>query len=167
MKAAKKLCLIAMAIMTLFLNRAGAQTSEGNYKFAAGIRAGETSGLTFNVNTTASTGLEFIAGIWSDWVSLTALYEIRKEAFNAKGLNWYYGGGGHFSFATGTYYQEGRTYPRGDFSGIGLDAILGLEFKIPEVPFAVNFNLKPLFEINTVGDLYFAIDPGIGLKFTF
>jgi hypothetical protein len=167
MKTSKRISFVLIAILPLFTNRTIAQTPVDNYRFAIGIRAGETSGLTFNFNTSGTTGLEFIAGIWSNWVSITGLYEIRSPALNAKGLNWYYGGGGHFSFATGTYYQEGRNYPRGDYSAIGLDGIMGLEYKIPEIPFALNFNLKPLFEINSVGDLYFGLDPGLGVKFTF
>ncbi len=138
-----------------------------DYRLALGLRSGESSGITFKLNTGPSSGLEFIAGIWSNWLNITGLYEIKAPAFSIEGMRWYYGAGGHVAFSTGTYYKEGRYYTRGDEYAMGLDGIVGIEFKIPQIPFAVSFDAKPLVEIYRNGDLYFGIDPGIGVKFTF
>jgi hypothetical protein len=167
MKSLKKIALATIGLVLLSITRVSAQSPVNDYRFAIGIRAGETSGFTFNLNSVKPTGMEFIVGLWSNWVSLTALYEKRAPAFNTNGLKWYYGAGGHVAFATATYFQEGRTYPRGDNLGIGMDGVIGLEYKIPEIPFALNINLKPLIEINRVQNVFFGIDPAIGVKFTF
>jgi len=143
------------------------QSLTGDYRAAIGIRAGETSGVTFKFKSRGSSGIELIAGLWSDWLSLTALYERNVPAFGVNGMNWYYGGGGHFSFVTGTYYNEGRRYTRGDDYSLGVDGMLGLEYKIPPIPFAISIDIKPLMEIYRNGDLFFGLDPGIGVKFTF
>jgi hypothetical protein len=60
MKAATRICIVSIALLTLMFNRTGAQTSADNFKFASGIRDGQTSGFTFNLNTSGAAGLEFI-----------------------------------------------------------------------------------------------------------
>ena len=82
-------------------------------------------------------------------------------------MRWYYGGGGHIAFRTDSYYNGGRTYVRGDDFALGIDGVLGLEYKIAQIPFAVCFDIKPLVEVYRNGDMYFTFDPGIGVKFTF
>jgi hypothetical protein len=146
------------------------QTTEGysdNYRIAPGLRAGQTSGVTLNINTKNSGGLEFIAGIWSNWLSLTCLYEKREPAYTVKGLRWYYGAGGHLSTATGTYFHSADYFSRGADYALGIDGTIGLEYKIPQIPFALSAGLKPFIEFYRNGDAYGSLDPGIGIKFTF
>jgi hypothetical protein len=69
---------------------------------------------------------------------------------------------------TGDYRAaKGRRYTRGDDYSPGVDGMLGLEYKIPPIPFAVSIDIKPLMEVYRDGDLFFGLDPGIGVKFTF
>lgn len=166
MDAFKKSLIITLFIITAGVTAEG-QSLNGNYRAAIGVRAGETSGVTFKFKGRNSGGVELLAGFWHDWVSLTALYEKNVPAFGVDGMKWYYGGGGHISFATGDYYNGGRYYTRGSDYALGIDAIVGLEYKIPPIPFAVSVDLKPLMEIYRNGDLFFGLDPGIGVKFTF
>ena len=49
----------------------------------------------------------------------------------------------------------------------GVDGIFGLEYKIPEIPFALSLGFKPFLEIDTDGRFYGAPDPGFGIKFKF
>lgn len=158
--------LISISLYILLTNVAPGQSLTGDYRAAIGIRAGETSGVTFKFRTGGSSNIELLAGIWSDWLNLTALYEKNVPAFNVNGLKWYYGAGGHIGFATGTY-NEGRLYSRGEEFALGIDGVVGLEYKIPPIPFAVSIDIKPLVEIYRNGDLWLGIDPGIGVKFTF
>ena len=152
----------------IFLKGVGyGQSLTGNYHAAIGLRAGDTSGLTFKFNSGGSSNVELLAGFWSNWLSLTALYEKNVSAFNVNGMNWYYGAGGHVSFVTGDYYNRGRQYTRGDDFALGLDGIVGLEYKIPPIPFAVSIDIKPFMEIYRNGNFFLGIDPGIGVKFTF
>jgi hypothetical protein len=159
------LTVISIIVMSECLS--SAQSKGSTYKAAIGLRAGETSGLTFKIHTKPGSGLEFIAGVWSDWFSITGLYEKNAPAFNVNGMEWYYGGGGHVAFVADKYYHEGHPYSRGEAYALGLDGIVGLEYKIPEIPFAISLDLKPLIEIDGNGYFFFAFDPGFGLKFTF
>lgn len=162
----KKYTISLIIFISLTGVLAGQSLTE-DYRAALGIRAGETSGISFKFNAGSTSRVELLAGIWSDWLSLTALYEKHVAAFNINGMRWYYGGGGHVSFATGDYYRGGRIYSRGDDYAVGVDGMVGLEYKIPPIPFAISLDIKPFMEIYRNGDLYLGIDPGIGIKFTF
>jgi hypothetical protein len=159
------LTVISISVLSEYI--ISAQAKGSNYKAAIGLRAGETSGITFKLHTSQSSGVEFIAGVWSNWFSLTGLYEKNAPAFDVNGMEWYYGGGGHVAFASDNYYHEGHSYSRSEAYALGLDGIVGLEYKIPEIPFAISLDMKPLIEIDGNGYFYFAFDPGFGLKFTF
>jgi hypothetical protein len=100
-------------------------------------------------------------------VCFTGLYEKNAQAFNIDGMKWYYGGGDHIGLATRTLYHEASSYTEGEEYAIGLDGIVGLEYKIPQFPFALSLDIKPLIEIYRNGYLNFEFDPGIGIKFTF
>jgi hypothetical protein len=166
MKTLKMLFVCLSFFMVIGYGVSG-QSLGNDYHVGLGLRAGETSGITLKINTPRASSLEFIGGIWSNWLSLTGLYEKRADAFNVSGMRWYYGAGGHAAFETSTYYNQGRIYTRGSDYAIGLDVIAGLEYKIPPIPVAISLDVKPLIEIYRNGDMFFGIDPGIGIKFTF
>jgi|WetSurMetagenome_2_1015567.scaffolds.fasta_scaffold05895_6 hypothetical protein len=165
MKTLKGLIITLLCIVT-----SGAifgQSLTGDYHAAIGLRAGETSGITFKFRTGETSRVELLAGVWSDWINLTGLYERHVPAFSVEGMRWYYGAGGHVAFATGNYYNGGRHYTRGSDFAAGVDGIAGIEYKIPPIPIALSLDIKPFMEIYRNGDLYFGVDPGLGVKFTF
>lgn len=141
------------------------------YQTAIGIRGGETSGLSIKYFLTNNQAIEGIVGVWRNGFSTTVLWEKYESAFNVDGLNWYYGAGGHASIGNGTVfvrYDNDRFYQyRRGGMGLGVDAIVGIEYAIPKIPFAVSLDLKPYAEIVTSGNLWLSIDPGVGIKLTF
>lgn len=142
-----------------------------DYKIAVGLRAGETSGLTIKQRVGHSSALEGIIGVWYQGLSVTVVYEKYTPAFDAEGLNWYYGGGGHAAFDMNyTFHNHwGDRYYHYHAGGVGLgvDGILGLEYKIPPVPIAISLDVKPFLEVNTLGGVWLSLDPGLGIKITF
>lgn len=153
--------------MKPFNNLAMGQT----YQTGIGLRAGETSGLTVKRFLNESTALEGIFGLWNHGLSITILYEKYVPAFKVNGLNWYFGGGGHLAVKNRHYY---RYYDRGRYyyyqynnTGLGIDGIAGLEYKIPKTPLAINLEVKPYIEIISRGEIWSSIDPGFGIKLTF
>jgi hypothetical protein len=165
MHLTKKAYITVLICITL----AGAATGQsltGSYKTGIGIRTGETSGLTVKLNSRKGPSVEIITGIWSDWLSFTGVFEKNVPAFNIDGMRWYYGAGGHVAFQTDKF-NTGRYYDRGDDFALGIDGIVGLEFKIPPIPFAISIDIKPFIEIYNNGDMFFDFDPGLGVKFTF
>lgn len=142
-----------------------------SYKTAIGLRAGETSGLTIKQFVGSSTALEGIIGVWSHGISATLLYEKHVPAFDVAGLNWYYGAGGHVAFEAGrrlVYYRNDRYYRYNEGNvGLGIDGIIGMEYKIPSIPFALSLDVKPYVEVITNGRVWTSLDPGLGIKVTF
>ena len=143
------------------------------YRTAIGLRAGETSGLTLKRFSGTGRAVEGIIGMWPSGLSLSVLYEAYASA-GTTGLSWYYGAGGHAAFETSrliytAYDYAGRYYSYRTLGsmGLGVDGIIGLEYKVLPIPFALSFDLKPFLEINTSGRAYMAVDPGLGIKLTF
>lgn len=143
------------------------QSFDADYKYALGLRAGGPSGITFKIKTQNSNSVEFIAGFWADFLNLTALFEKNVPAFDVEGLNWYFGGGGHISFFNDEFRDDRWYYRRGEGFALGIDGVVGIEYKIPPIPFAVSLDFKPFLEIDRTSDVHVGIDPGLGIKFTF
>ena len=161
----------SILIFILLVSLSGAAMAQ--YDFAVGLRSGGTSGITLKKNYEA-TSIEGIIGFWHDAVSLTGLWEKHTVAFNTQGLNWIYGVGGHVAFYGNNFDGRGGPgwydYPNdvhGGELGLGIDGTVGLEYKIPDVPIAFDFSLKPYLEIITDGGVIFSPDPGIGIKIAF
>lgn len=144
-----------------------AQKSNPNYNTAIGLRAGGTSGLTIK-RFVGNNAIEGIIGFAPNAFSITGLYEIHAAAFNEPGFKWYYGGGAHVAFTGNNYYwRDNSRYYRNTGVGLGIDGIIGLEYKINPIPIAISLDLKPFVEMNTNGGIYSFIDPGLGIKVAF
>lgn len=149
--------------------------ADGNpYNNAIGLRAGETSGLTFKHFFGTNQAGEGIFSISPNAVGLTGLYEKYVPFINIPGLNWYFGAGAHVTFGTRRIYyvyHEGNRYYtyRTNYPGFGagLDGVVGAEYKIPRIPFAISLDLKPFVELNNASVIFTALDPSIGIKVTF
>ncbi len=157
-------------LLLLFSGIASAQ-----YKYAVGVRSGGTSGITIQKNF-EYTAIEGILGFWNDGLSITALWEKRTNAFGEPYFYWYYGVGGHVSiygenfkgYGGPAWYHHPRSNDDGNGDlGVGIDGILGFEYKIPRIPFTVSLDVKPNFEAVTDGGFEFWIDPGIGIQVVF
>lgn len=141
------------------------------YKTAIGLRGGETSGLTIKQFVGSQNAIKGILGVWRNGFSATVLWEHYENAFNVSGLNWYYGAGGHASVSGNRVfvrYDNDRFYQYSDGAvGLGVDGIVGLEYAIPKIPFAISLDLKPYAEVVTNGNFWLSLDPGLGIKVTF
>jgi len=142
-----------------------------DYKLAVGLRAGETSGLTIKQIIGNSKALEGIVGVWYQGMSFTLLFEKYEPAFEVSGLNWYYGAGAHaaidMNYTFRNYWGDRYYHYHSGGVGLGVDGIIGLEYKIPPIPIAISIDVKPFLEVNTLGGAWLSLDPGLGIKITF
>ena len=83
--------------------------------------------------------LEGIAYFWNRGSRITGLYEIHRDLDNAGGLKWYIGPGAHVGFYSNKYYAGGGTY-------IGVDGVIGLDYKIKNAPINLSLDWQPSFE---------------------
>lgn len=138
-------------------------TSYAQYKNAIGGRFGVANGLSFKTFGKHNRAFDFILNFQSrndySYFKFTGLYEIHQNINNADGLRWYYGFGGDIG---------SRNYKPTDTNDVllGLDGVIGLDYKFNGVPINLALDWKPTLEIspNTefVGD-----GLGLSIRFTF
>ena len=145
--------IIAFAAALFFAAAITTNASAQEYNHAAGVRIGASSGAFTYKQPLDANAIE--AMLWVNWnsgFSLAGLYEWSMPVIT-NGFNLYYGAGAHL----GVFSQK---------FALGLDVILGLEYKIPSVPFAVSFDYKPSISLLPSAGVDF-VDFAIGIKFTF
>src|ERR1041385_4347585 len=148
-------CVAVGLIMLLFTGKVQAQ-----YTTAVGLRVGGTTGIDGKFFTKQSKAVEGIVGWFGNGSSLTVLIEKYSPVDNAKGLYVYYGGGPHIAFYNGSsgrysYFGRDVSYNRNNALGIGINGIVGFEYRMPEVPIAFSADLKPFVELGTGGNIGF------------
>lgn len=119
-----------------------------NFENLIGVRGGLSNGITFQHYMSEGKAVELL--FHSRWrgFGITGLYEIHKPAFDVKGMQWYYGVGGHVGFYT--WYDKHPWWTdndRGTRAVIGVDGIIGLEYFIPEIPIQLSIDYKPAFNL--------------------
>lgn len=142
--------LFLLSAMLVCVSLANAQ----DYKWGIGVKAGTgTTGLTvkhFFDGVNAIDGI--ISGSYRGGVSVHALYE-RHVPVIADGCRFYYGGGAHvYAWHNGTQ--------------LGIDGIVGLEYKIPAAPIALSIDFKPELNFIDKAGLY-ANTFFFGVKYAF
>lgn len=114
-----------------------------SYKTAIGIKIypGAISVKHFIKPNIAWEGLGYF---WQYGFRATALYEIHGDINGVDGLKWYVGPGAHVGFYNNRWAID---YPsRANGPSIGVDGILGLDYKIQGAPLDVSFDWQPSFD---------------------
>ncbi|MEO5571404.1 MAG: hypothetical protein ABIT08_09475 [Bacteroidia bacterium] len=168
MKLSKKLIISAVLIFAYTLS------SAQNYNTGIGIRlGGATSGITLKHFVNSNSALEGILGFSHKSLILTGLYERHLPINNAKGLQWFYGGGAHLGFfGYNGYYRSykdhGHYYvvEEGENSvALGLDFILGLDYKFNNAPINIGLDIKPFIDFHD--GVYGYWDGAFSFRFVF
>ncbi|KAA6438079.1 hypothetical protein FOE74_00100 [Rufibacter glacialis] len=127
----KKLSLLGLCLFLLGCLPAQAQ----RYKTAAGLRIGnEEFGLTVQQKILEKTTLEGLVTASPREIKATVLAEQHFPMLGQR-LNYYLGGGLH----GGRLKDYGAIY--------GVDAIVGLEYKVNGLPFLLSADLKPAIHL--------------------
>lgn len=107
--------------------------------------------------------IEGLFYLWNYGIRLTGLYEIHRPIHQAEGLKWYVGAGAHIGFWNQHWEY---IYPdRANSINGGIDGVIGLDYKIKDVPVNISLDWQPSF--NIVGYSYF--EPawgGLAIRYT-
>jgi hypothetical protein len=138
----------------LFLLAALSQhASAQKYNTALGARLGSGNyGITLQQRVASRVTIEAIAGLREREYSGTVLGEYHFGILGPS-LNYYFGAGGHL----------GHNKDTGGFSG--LDALVGIEYKIAFLPVAVSFDFKPTLEFGS--DDYARFPTAFSIRYVF
>ncbi len=120
-----------------------------------GLRGGWDYGLTLKKYMGAN-NLDFQLNIHNGGFNASGLYEWNQGLGN--GFTLYYG----FGASIGAWNNE-----KDDMAlGLGIDGVIGVEWKIPSAPFALSLDWKPSFELLPDTGLWFK-GFGFGVKYLF
>jgi hypothetical protein len=138
-----------------------------SYQTALGVRLGGLSnGITLKHFIKPNSALEGIASIGNRTFIVTGLYELHSSVDNSKLFKFYYGAGAHIGFfQDGGYYNYYNNNYYSNQAVIGIDGILGLEYKFYAAPINIGMDFKPFMDFNNGSNAYF--DGAISLRYTF
>lgn len=143
----KFLVMVTLLVATLTV-------SAQEYNWAVGLRGGGFSGLTAKQNMGAN-AIEAGLSLYSGGFAIDGVYEWQEPVIG-DGFHIYYGAGAYAQIA-------------GSFFGLGLEGVLGLEYRLPiNFPLAISLDYRP--GINVLGDAgvrFWGGNFGLGVKYCF
>ncbi len=135
-----------------------------DYKTAFGVRGGFYNGLSLKHFISQTGAIEGVVSTHYRGLLIAGMYQMHTQAFDVDGLNWYYGGGAHLGFYS-YRYSPWYTNQTGNFSTLGIMGVVGLEYKIEEIPVTIGVDITPAF--NLIGHTGFWFNSGVTLRYTF
>ncbi|AIZ63229.1 hypothetical protein PK28_05170 [Hymenobacter sp. DG25B] len=177
--------LLMLGSTLSFAQKKSSGSGGAGYQTAAGLRAGGySSGVTVKHFLSGKNNVAFEGLVTTEYrargARVTLLLEKHHPIKEVKGLQFYYGAGAHLGFYRGRYYFDDVRYYKGrkyevyrayyydDHMYItpGADLILGLEYKMEDLPFVLGVDYKPFFEVfDGYAGLY--NDAAVSLRFAF
>jgi hypothetical protein len=147
----KLLCFVLISALALCPgSRIFAQAMGSNYKTALGVKF-YPGAISIKHFTKSNRALEGLGYFWNYGARFTGLYEIHGNIEGAPGLKWYAGPGAHIGFWSNEWKNR---YPGRDGGiAVGIDGVIGLDFKFKEVPINLSIDWQPSF--NIIGYSYF------------
>jgi len=164
MKTAIRIAGIATVMIFLATN-AKSQSMGSEYRTALGVKF-FPGAISLKHFTTEKHALEGLGYFYNDGFRLTGLYEIHGNIAGATGLKWYIGPGAHIGFWNDNWRKNNKNYDGPDNFTIGVDGVLGLDYKFTGAPINMSLDWQPSF--NLVG--YGSFEPGWGglaVRYTF
>ena len=155
----KKFGLIAFFVIGISISAAVAQNMGREYTTALGVKVLDGAGITLKHFIKQNRALEGIAYFWNRGVRITGLYELHFDINGASGLKWYIGPGAHLGIYNNNYRD-------GDGAFVGIDGVLGLDYKINKAPLNLSLDWQPSFEFGT-GRGFSGNWGGLGIRYTF
>jgi hypothetical protein len=150
------------------------------YKNSAGIRIGKTDGVSYKRFLTEDGAVEFMLGFggYNKGTQVYAMYQwhFQIPAKFTENLHLYYGVGGHVGHIKAhddrMYYSNDSTIVTEDekksYYAIGVDGVIGLEYRIFTVPMTVSMEVKPYVEYYGLRYIHFrSWDFGFTVKYIF
>ncbi len=157
----RKVILSTALVFSFIVSQA--QSTGSSYRTALGLKFWP-AGITIKHFVGNNRALEGIGYFWDHGFRFTGLYEIHGDINGARGLKWYVGPGAHIGVYNEIWYHDGHYYGSGDVS-LGLDGVLGLDYKISGAPINLSLDFQPSFEI--LYHPYFSGWGGLAIRYTF
>ncbi len=153
----KVLVLITALFLVITAQSQSRSANSYSYKTALGVKVWDGGGISLKHFFSGNNAGELIGYFWNRGVRFTGLYEIHGNFNGAPGLKWYIGPGAHIGFYNTKY---------GDGTFIGIDGVLGLDYKFRGAPINMSLDWQPSFEFGDDRGFY-GNWGGLGIRYTF
>ena len=148
------------------------------FQHSAGLRLGGTSGITYKTFMNDNQGIQFLLSGRASGVQATITYQYYKPLNIGKYDTFflYYGPGGHAGIerhsnqvlVTNEPYQPYTYYEDRTQFVMGVDAIVGIEYRLIPVPLVIGFDIKPYLNFIGMRELEFRFwDAALTVKYAF
>jgi hypothetical protein len=158
----RKPLILFLAVTFVVTGQLSAQSMGSSYQTAIGVKFWPGA-LSIKHFVSDNRALEGLVSFWDRGFRVTGLYEIHGDFSDVPGLKWYVGPGLHVGAYNGNVYHD-HYYASGDPS-LGIDGILGVEYKFNVAPIALSVDVQPYLEL--LGHPYIDVWGGLGVKYTF
>jgi hypothetical protein len=148
---------LTILLTTAAVNAQSRTTNSSTYTTALGIKIWDGGGISFKHFFNDRNAGELIAYFWSHGMRVTGLYEIHGDINDVSGLKWYIGPGAHVGFYNTKH---------GDGAFVGIDGVIGLDYKFNSAPINISLDWQPSFEFGSGND-FVASWGGLGIRYTF
>jgi hypothetical protein len=162
----KKIITMAVIFTVAVSMQANAQSMGSTYKTALGVKFYPGAGITLKHFIKSNAALEGIGYFWRDGMRVTGLYEFHGDINGAPGLKWYVGPGAHIGFWNDRYWRDRYGRRRGG-AVVGIDGVLGLDYKFKGAPINMSVDWQPSFEFGDYGDGFSGNWGGFAIRYTF
>jgi len=151
--------LVSILVIVLVTNAHAQSSSVTGYEYrtSLGVKVWDGAGISLKHFFDEKNAGELIGYFWSGGTRFTGLYEIHGNINEAAGLRWYVGPGAHIGF----YNSK-----NGDGAFIGIDGVLGLDYKFNAAPINLSLDWQPSFEFGA-GRGFVGSWGGLGIRYTF
>ena len=159
----KKTIIAAILIISVAQLRAQeVQISSAPYKQAIGLKFPGGFSVTYKKFVTDIHSIEAQLTSWNKGFRLSGLYEFNFYTFkDVDGLSWFVGPGVHVGFWKQQYTKDYNSQ-----ADLGIDGILGLDYKFKDIPINVSLDWEPA--VTLVGTTGFTpIYGGLAVRYTF
>ena len=152
-------------ILSMVTNAQSKSTNSSSYKTALGVKVWDGAGISFKHFLQQRNALELIGYFWGHGARITGLYEIHGPIQGATGLQWYIGPGAHIGFYDG-HHHHNHDEVDDHHTHIGIDGVIGLDYKFRGAPINVSLDWQPAFEFGH-GTGFYGNWGGLGIRYTF
>lgn len=143
----RKLVLMSFILLGFITSNGQSRSANSSsYRSALGVKFYPT-GITFKHFFDGKNAGELIGYFWNHGFRVTGLYEIHGNFSGAQGLRWYVGPGAHIGFYDAHHrFHDDDPWHDHSHSSIGIDGVLGLDYKFNGAPINMSIDWQPSFE---------------------
>jgi hypothetical protein len=140
--------LLYLSVVLLLTTTCFSQKNRGTYDWGVGVKY-RPAAVSIKKYTSQGDAMEMLLSKYDEGYRATLLLELSPNVDPKKTIRYVLGPGLHVG------YREKKYVARNDHNPVlGVDFILGVEWKLPKIPFSIQVDYQPSFDIVGYNNAY-------------